>query len=71
MVAIISAFDPFSLVNPYRHYYRRSLSNIDCGVVVCDKNAILCALRTSQSHDSTHCHNITEAYRHYYNHKNC
>ena len=55
------------LLSIHRHHYRRSLSNIDCNVFKCSKKSILCALRTSQSHDSSHCHNITEAYRYYYN----
>ena len=67
----IAAFDLSSLVNPHRHHYRRSISNIDCAVFKCNKKAILCALRTSQSHDNSHCHNSTEAYRYYYNQRLC
>ena len=61
------------LILIHRHYYRRSISNIDCNVVECDKKILLCALKTARSNDTSHCHDITniEAYRHYYNHKNC
>ena len=50
--------------------YRQRRGTIDCKDSSC-KKSILCSLRTSQSGDSSHCGNVTEAYRYYYNHKSC